>query len=216
MTNGAVPRSSSRTAATAAASCGRRRAGASATREGWERPLYWTADGGERRFDRVEPLEPRAARDARLWLRGRRLRALARRPAADRGRVGARGRAVRARARRSSTSSTSAPVPAGPFVGDCWEWTASEFERLPGLRGRTPTASTRRSSSARGYRVLRGGSWATRPRVARDDLPQLGPPAAAPDLRRLPLRGGSNDATTVVDRPPRRCSTRSSTTCATG
>ena len=25
-------------------------------REGWERPLYWTADGEERRFDRVEPL----------------------------------------------------------------------------------------------------------------------------------------------------------------
>ncbi len=44
------------------------------TDEGWdwreeqqaERPLFWTDDGRERRFDRVEPLEPRAAGDARV------------------------------------------------------------------------------------------------------------------------------------------------------
>ena len=34
------------------------------------------------------------------------------------------------------------------------------------------------------YRVLRGGSWATRARVATADLPQLGPPPAPPDLLR--------------------------------
>ena len=35
-----------------------------------------------------------------------------------------------------------------------------------------------------GYYVLRGGSWATRPRVATRHVPQLGPPPAAPDLLR--------------------------------
>ena len=47
-----------------------------------------------------------------------------------------------------------------------------------------------------GYKVLRGGSWATRPRVARDDVPQLGPPAAAADLRRLQVRGMSRGLAT--------------------
>ena len=34
-----------------------------------------------------------------------------------------------------------------------------------------------------GYRVLRGGSWATHPRVADADVPQLGPAPAPADLR---------------------------------
>ena len=62
------------------------------------------------------------------------------------------------------------------MIGDCWEWTASPFGAIPGSR-RSPTASTRRCSSATRYRVLRGGSWATRPSVARNtfrnwDLPE--------------------------------------------
>ena len=48
-------------------------------------------------------------------------------------------------------------------AGDVWEWTASRFEALPRVSRRSPTASTRRSSSAGPYRVLRGGSWATQP-----------------------------------------------------
>ncbi len=65
------------------------------------------------------------------------------------------------------------------------------LRRLPGLRAPTPTASTPRSSSASDYRVLRGGSWATHPRVASTHVPQLGPAPAAPDLRRrAPGKGG--------------------------
>ena len=48
----------------------------------------------------------------------------------------------------------------------------------------TPTASTPRSSSTRGYRVLRGGSWATHPRVATPTFRNWDLPAAPADLRR--------------------------------
>ena len=74
------------------------------------------------------------------------------------------------------------PVPDGPagsplgMLGDTWEWTATEFDGYPGF-----TAHPYREYSEvffrRGYRVLRGGSWATRRRVATPtfrnwDLPQ--------------------------------------------
>ncbi len=50
-------------------------------------------------------------------------------------------------------------------VGAVWEWTSTEFHGYPGF-----TAHPYREYSEvffdRGYRVLRGGSWATDPRVA--------------------------------------------------
>ena len=53
-----------------------------------------------------------------------------------------------------------AGVPLG-MLGDTWEWTATEFDGYPGF-----TAHPYREYSEvffrRGYRVLRGGSWATR------------------------------------------------------
>jgi formylglycine-generating enzyme required for sulfatase activity len=68
------------------------------------------------------------------------------------------------------------PGPAGPFVGDCWEWTASEFTGYPGFEA-FPYREYSEVFFDRGYRVLRGASWATRPAVAREtfrnwDLPQ--------------------------------------------
>ena len=69
-------------------------------------------------------------------------------------------------------------------VGHVWEWTASPFTRLPRLPRPSRTASTPRSSSATGYRVLRGGSWATAPARRHRHVPQLGPPRAPADLRR--------------------------------
>ena len=141
---------------------------------------------------RGAPLRPRraararAARDARLGLRGRRLRALARRAAADRGRVGARGRAVRARARRARPARLRArsrrPVRRRLLGVD-----GERVRGLPGLRG-LPVP-----------RVLGGLLRRGLPRAARrrvgdphpgraPELPQLGPPAAAADLRRLPMR----------------------------
>jgi iron(II)-dependent oxidoreductase len=58
------------------------------------------------------------------------------------------------------------PGPAGPFVGDCWEWTASEFGGYPGFEA-YPYREYSEVFFGEGYRVLRGGAWATRTRVAR-------------------------------------------------
>jgi iron(II)-dependent oxidoreductase len=51
-------------------------------------------------------------------------------------------------------------------VGHGWEWTASDFHAYPGF-----------TAFGEGYKVLRGASWATHPRVSRPsfrnwDLPQ--------------------------------------------
>ena len=78
VTNADLRASSSKRAATAARAAGREAGWAWREAEGVERPLYWTEDGGERRFDRVRAADPRAARDARVLVRGGRLRALAR------------------------------------------------------------------------------------------------------------------------------------------
>jgi gamma-glutamyl hercynylcysteine S-oxide synthase len=47
------------------------------------------------------------------------------------------------------------------LIGDVWEWTASEFLPYPGFRS-FPYEGYSAVHFARGYRVLRGGSWATR------------------------------------------------------
>jgi iron(II)-dependent oxidoreductase len=51
------------------------------------------------------------------------------------------------------------------MIGDVWEWTASSFAGYPGFE---PYPYEEYSSTFFGddYKVLRGGSWATRPRVA--------------------------------------------------
>jgi iron(II)-dependent oxidoreductase len=69
------------------------------------------------------------------------------------------------------------PAPAGAYpagaspsgalgmVGDAWEWTASEFGPYPGFRAE-PYPEYSQVFFGKGYRVLRGGSWATQSRVA--------------------------------------------------
>ena len=134
-------------------------------REGWERPLYWTAAGEERRFDRVEPLARELPvmhvsafeADAYARWRGARLPTEAEWEHAaslfepERGALDQLG---------------FGPGPAGPFVGDCWEWTASEFHGYPGFEA-YPYREYSEVFFGEGYRVLRGGAWATRTRVAR-------------------------------------------------
>jgi gamma-glutamyl hercynylcysteine S-oxide synthase len=68
-----------------------------------------------------------------------------------------------------------AGLPLG-MLGDTWEWTATEFDGYPGFSA-YPYREYSEVFFRRGYRVLRGGSWATRFRVATPtfrnwDLPQ--------------------------------------------
>jgi gamma-glutamyl hercynylcysteine S-oxide synthase len=63
----------------------------------------------------------------------------------------------------------SLPAGASPYgclgmIGDVWEWTASEFDGYPGFQP-FPYREYSQVFFAGGYRVLRGASWATRPRV---------------------------------------------------
>jgi len=52
------------------------------------------------------------------------------------------------------------------MLGDVWEWTSSEFEAYPGFAS-FPYNEYSEVFFGSGYRVLRGGSWATDPSVAR-------------------------------------------------
>lgn len=129
------------------------------------RPLYWTDDGRERRFDRFEPLAAGLPvmhvcwfeADAYARWAGGRLPTEAEWEVAATTVAGRRG---------NLDQLDFAPGPAGPFVGDCWEWTASELSGYPGFRA-FPYREYSEAFFDDGYRVLRGGSWATRPSVAR-------------------------------------------------
>ena len=73
------------------------------------------------------------------------------------------------------TAFAPAPVGAHPkgasaygvlgMVGDAWEWTASDFGAFPGFAA-FPYSEYSEIFFGAGYRVLRGGSWATRARTA--------------------------------------------------
>ncbi len=62
------------------------------------------------------------------------------------------------------------------MLGDVWEWTASDFEPYPGFEV-FPYREYSAVHFGKGYKVLRGGSWATRPVAVRNtfrnwDLPE--------------------------------------------
>ncbi|MFL5860260.1 MAG: ergothioneine biosynthesis protein EgtB, partial [Solirubrobacteraceae bacterium] len=64
----------------------------------------------------------------------------------------------------------SMPAGASPYgvlgmIGDVWEWTATEFDGYPDFAAH-PYREYSEVFFTQGYRVLRGGSWATDPRVA--------------------------------------------------
>lgn len=167
-----------------------------------KRPLYWGSDGTERRFERIEEIDSDRPvmhvswyeADAFARWSGSRLPTEAeweRAAAWD----ASRGEPMRypwgdaqpdpALTNLDQTAFGPAPVgsldgvsPEGVtgLIGDCWEWTASALEGYPGFTA-FPYPQYSEVFFNGPYRVLRGGSWATRPRVGRTtfrnwDLPQ--------------------------------------------
>jgi iron(II)-dependent oxidoreductase len=127
--------------------------------EGAERPLSWRPDGTARWFDRLEvPADDSPVMHVSYW----EAEAFAR----------SRG------ARLPTEAEWEAARAAGALraVGEVWEWTSSYFGGYPGFRS-FPYREYSEVFFGEGYRVLRGGSWATDPSVARPtfrnwDLPQ--------------------------------------------
>jgi len=60
----------------------------------------------------------------------------------------------------------TSPIGCYGMIGDVWEWTATDFNGYPGFR-MFPYPEYSEVFFGQEYKVLRGGSWATRSRVAR-------------------------------------------------
>jgi gamma-glutamyl hercynylcysteine S-oxide synthase len=60
----------------------------------------------------------------------------------------------------------ASPLGCEQMLGDIWEWTSSDFQAYPGFRA-FPYEEYSVPFFGTEFKVLRGGSWATRPRVAR-------------------------------------------------
>ena len=95
--------------------------------------------------------------------------------------------ATSARRRSGAYPDGASRYGAEQMLGDVWEWTSSDFTAYPGF-ATFPYKEYSEVFYGSDYKVLRGGSWATSPLVARSDVPQLGLPDPPPDLRRLPVR----------------------------
>jgi iron(II)-dependent oxidoreductase len=113
-------------------------------------PLQWSGDGREWRGGHWEPLDPDRPVVHVSWFEAH-----------------AFARAHGARLPTEAEWERAAIWDQGPLelIGSVWEWTASEFAGYPGF-----TAHPYREYSevffGEGYRVLRGGSWASARRVA--------------------------------------------------
>jgi iron(II)-dependent oxidoreductase len=62
---------------------------------------------------------------------------------------------------------TVSPLGAYGMIGDVWEWTSSDFDGYPGFQS-FPYREYSEEFFRPGYKVLRGGSWATRPGAIRN------------------------------------------------
>jgi iron(II)-dependent oxidoreductase len=161
--------------------------------EAIEAPLCWTAAGGVRDFERTLPLDARLPVQHVSWFEaeafarwaGKRLpteaeweKAASWDPEAEAKRAFPWGDEPAGSERANLDQLAFGPAPAGAYpagasaygalglLGDCWEWTASAFGPYPGFSA-FPYREYSEVFFGDRYRVLRGGSWATRPRVAR-------------------------------------------------
>jgi iron(II)-dependent oxidoreductase len=157
------------------------------------RPGGWTADhGGESRLGRLEPLDPHRPvvhvswfeADAFARSHGVRLpteaeweKAATWDQHADAARRYPWGTEVPVGGVHANVDlALPGPAPAGAYpagaspygclgmIGDVWEWTATEFAGYPGFRA-YPYREYSEPFFDSGYKVLRGGSWASRARV---------------------------------------------------
>jgi gamma-glutamyl hercynylcysteine S-oxide synthase len=163
------------------------------TAQGVERPLYWTGEGQVRSFERLEPLDPDLPvmhvswyeADAYARWRGARLpteaeweKAASWDPARGEKRRFPWGGEPPDCSRANVDQLGFGPAPVGAFpagaspygvlgmAGDCWEWTASDFRGYPGFRAH-PYREYSEVFFGATYKVLRGGSWASRPPICR-------------------------------------------------
>ncbi len=154
---------------------------------GWERPLFWAADGSRRRFGIVEevpadePVQHVSCFEAQAYAAwaGARLpteqeweKACAWDPVAGRRRRWPWGESEWTPALANLGGDALRPAEVGAYpagasaygveqlIGEVWEWTSSGFEPWPGFE---PMLYADYSAPFFGgdYRVLRGGSWAT-------------------------------------------------------
>ncbi|HEX3453179.1 MAG TPA: SUMF1/EgtB/PvdO family nonheme iron enzyme [Gaiellaceae bacterium] len=121
--------------------------------DGWsEAPLGWERDGDGwlcRRFGRVEPVAPDEPVQHVSWHEADAF--------------------ARWTGRRLPTElewERAARLGVLDGVGEVWEWTSSDFTGYPGFEA-FPYREYSEVFFGRDYRVLRGGSWATHPTVAR-------------------------------------------------
>jgi iron(II)-dependent oxidoreductase len=158
---------------------------------GAQPPMYWERDGGggwlRTAMGRADPVDPDHPvvhvswheADAFARWAGKRLPTELEWEAASAG-------ASRERANLDQLSFGTAPAGAyadaaarcgaTQMLGDVWEWTSSEFEPYPGFAP-FPYPEYSEVFFGGGYRVLRGGAWATRRNVVRTsfrnwDLPE--------------------------------------------
>jgi iron(II)-dependent oxidoreductase len=66
-----------------------------------------------------------------------------------------------------SYRSNISPIGCYGMIGDVWEWTASDFLPYPGFES-FPYPEYSEAFFGSEYKVLRGGSWATRPGAIRN------------------------------------------------